>query len=108
MLYGLGGRQGSRLQDHLQLRLEERKQRQRAKLSAKHSSLKMKTTARSAKTIFSSKVPPNLPASSSAGPSLLGIFTSSVACTYLEISISPYFFNFFLTLKVDFYTKVHE
>uniref|UniRef100_A0A1B6EGK8 PHR domain-containing protein n=1 Tax=Clastoptera arizonana TaxID=38151 RepID=A0A1B6EGK8_9HEMI len=37
-----GGRHGARLQDHLQRRLEERKQRQRGKLSAKHSALKIK------------------------------------------------------------------
>lgn len=39
------GRHGARLQDHLQRRLEERKQRQRGKLGSKHSSVKMKSLA---------------------------------------------------------------
>lgn len=42
MLDGIPGRHGARLQDHLQRRLEERKQRQRGKLGSKHSVLKMK------------------------------------------------------------------
>ncbi|KAF6200669.1 hypothetical protein GE061_005112 [Apolygus lucorum] len=41
-----GGRQGGRFQDHLQCKLEERKQRQRgARLVGKHSMLKMKGAA---------------------------------------------------------------
>ncbi|XP_014287849.1 E3 ubiquitin-protein ligase MYCBP2 isoform X3 [Halyomorpha halys] len=58
-----GGRPGGRFQDHLQYRLEERKQRQRAKLAAKHSALKMKGSSNNrvtclpsqAKVLFSCK-----------------------------------------------------
>ncbi|KAL1131015.1 hypothetical protein AAG570_012253, partial [Ranatra chinensis] len=64
-----GGRQGARLQDHLQLRLEERKQRQRAKLNSKHAVLKMKGSSTNralypqAKSLYTCKTPNLLPVS---------------------------------------------
>lgn len=65
------GRHGARLQDHLQRRLEERKQRQRGKLGAKHNGLKLKGANNRAGPSGPITKPP-IPFRNPAPPALIG------------------------------------
>jgi hypothetical protein len=98
----ISGRHGSRLQDHLQRRLDERKQRQRGRLasgSAKHCGLKMKgvntragpstvtvVTAKPVPSVFRPP-PPVIP----AAQSILGMLESQ---NFIDLSFL-YIFIFF-------------
>ncbi|XP_054276655.1 E3 ubiquitin-protein ligase MYCBP2-like [Macrosteles quadrilineatus] len=69
-----GGRHGARLQDHLQRRLEERKQRQRGKLGSKHNGLKLKganNRAGPSAPIMPAPAKPPIPFRSTAPPALV-------------------------------------